>query len=64
MSDTLKGEAIRGATRPSKDFGPGRVCATKGCSTKLSRYNRREHCYTHAPVKYPRVRGKVIPGGA
>lgn len=64
MSDVMKGEAIRGVTRPSKDFGEGRVCSYKGCSTKLSRYNRREFCYSHAPVKYPRVRGKILAGGA
>ncbi len=64
MSDTMKAQAIKGVTRPSKDFGDGRVCADGDCSTKLSRYNRREFCYTHAPVKYPRVRGRILPGGA
>ncbi len=64
MSDVMKGQAIRGVTRPSKDFGAGRVCADKDCSTKLSRYNRREFCYTHAPVKYPRVRGRILSGQA
>jgi len=63
MSDTLKGAAIKGVTRPSKDFGEGRVCAEKRCVTKLSRYNRRDHCYAHAPVKYPRVRGRILPEG-
>ena len=63
MSDTMKGAAIKGVTRPSKDFGEGRVCAEKDCDTKLSRYNKRDHCYAHAPVKYPRVRGRILPEG-
>lgn len=63
MSENMKGQSIKGVTRPSKDFGDGRVCAQAGCSTKLSRYNRREYCYAHAPVKYPRVRGRILAEG-
>ena len=63
MSDVIKGRSIKGVTRPSKDHGPGRVCAKKDCDTLLSRYNRRDFCYLHAPVKYPRVRGRVLPVG-
>ncbi len=63
MSDTMKGERIKGVTRPSRDFGAGRVCAQKGCDTHLSRYNRRDYCFAHAPVKYPRVRGRILPEG-
>ena len=60
MADTMKGSTIKGVTRPSKDFGGGRVCAKQDCDTKLSRYNRREYCFSHAPVKYPRVRGRIV----
>jgi hypothetical protein len=63
MSDIMKGASIKGVTRPSKDFGEGRVCRSKDCVTKLSRYNRREFCFAHAPVKYPRVRGRILPEG-
>jgi hypothetical protein len=63
MSDVLKGKSIKGVARPSKEFGEGRVCAHKECETKLSRYNRRDHCFAHAPVKYPRVRGRMLPEG-
>lgn len=63
MSETMKATAIKGVARPSKDFGEGRVCVEKDCDTKLSRYNRRDHCYAHAPVKYPRVRGRILPEG-
>lgn len=64
MSDIMKGASIKGVTRPSREFGGGRVCSEKSCDTKLSRYNRREHCFAHAPVKYPRVRGRIMPEGA
>lgn len=63
MSDTMKGAQIKGVARPSRDFGAGRVCAKKDCETQLSRYNRREFCFAHAPVKYPRVRGRILPEG-
>lgn len=63
MSDIIKGRTVRGVTRPSKDYGEGRVCAKPGCDTKLSRYNRREYCHVHAPVRYPRVRGRILPEG-
>lgn len=28
------------------------------CETVLSRYNKREACHVHAPVKFPRIRGR------
>jgi hypothetical protein len=63
MTETMKGHRLRGGTRPSRNFGEGRVCAKADCDTRLSRYNRREYCYTHAPVRFPRVRGRVITEG-
>ncbi len=63
MSDTMKGSAIKGMTRPSRRYAEGRVCPHPGCVTKLSQYNRREYCYAHAPVKFPRVRGRILPEG-
>jgi hypothetical protein len=60
MSETVRGAAIKGVTRPSKRFQPGRVCARKGCDTKLSQYNKAEFCHVHAPIRFPRVRGKIL----
>lgn len=60
MSDTVRGAAIKGVTRPSKRFESGRECAKKGCPTKLSQYNKAEFCHVHAPVRFPRVRGKIL----
>jgi hypothetical protein len=60
MTDTVRGAPIKGMTRPSKRFATGRVCAKQGCETKLSQYNKAEYCHTHAPVRFPRVRGKIV----
>jgi hypothetical protein len=49
-------------TRPSRRFATGRVCAKPDCKTKLSQYNKAEYCHAHAPVKFPRVRGKIVDG--
>lgn len=62
MTDIVRGAAIKGMTRPSKRFNQGRVCAKKGCTTKLSQYNKAEYCHAHAPVRFPRVRGKIMDG--
>ena len=56
MTDGLKASQIKGGIRPSKSFDQGRVCKEESCNTQLSIYNKREHCFNHAPVKYPRVR--------
>ena len=53
MTDIVRGAAIKGMTRPSKRFNEGRVCAKKGCTTKLSKYNKAEYCHAHAPVRFP-----------
>jgi hypothetical protein len=63
MADTLKGQRLQGGVRPSRSYGEGRKCKEKGCETKISMYNRREFCHVHAPVKFPRVRGRILPEG-
>ena len=60
MADTtFKGRRIQGGVRPSKAIEKDRICLDESCETKLSRYNNREFCYSHAPVKFPRVRGRI-----
>ena len=40
--------------RPRKTYEAGRTCAAEGCSTRLSSYNKNEHCWTHfQPVPKP-----------
>ena len=63
-------QAIRGSRpqalpRASQKFPAGRVCKHPGCATRLSVYNRRDHCWAHAEMKVPRLRGrKPAPGAA
>ncbi len=60
---TLKGRRIHGGIRPSRSVEGERRCSQSDCDTKLSRYNKREFCHAHAPVKFPRVRGRIVPDG-
>lgn len=60
---TLKGRRIDGSARPSRTVKGDRRCSKAGCDTKLSQYNKREFCFAHAPVRFPRVRGRIVPDG-
>ena len=60
MSDILRGHKISGTDRAPKAHSENRVCASEGCETLLSRYNKRDHCYAHAPTRFPRLRGRVV----
>lgn len=61
--DTLKGKAIKGISRASRRYSDGRICSAEECDTKLSVYNKRDYCHVHAPIKFPRVRGRIVPEG-
>lgn len=56
--NTMTASTVGRARRKPKTYHGGRVCASEGCSTQLSRYNRDDHCYAHAPARYPRLRGE------
>jgi hypothetical protein len=45
--DVVRTSAAGDATRPSRTFGTGRSCAEAGCDTRLSMYNRDDHCWQH-----------------
>jgi hypothetical protein len=60
MSEVMRGHKISGAARAPKVSTTDRVCISDGCETKLSRYNKRDHCYAHAPTRFPRLRGRVV----
>lgn len=61
MNDNaLRGRHFGGGARAPKTYSAERRCADEECDTKLSRYNRREWCFAHAPTKYPRLRGRVV----
>ena len=58
---SLKGTMHYEATRSSKQYGEGRLCAEESCETTLSRYNRDDKCFLHAPKRAGRVRGWKQP---
>ena len=53
-----RGARVRELPRASRSYDRGRVCATPGCTTKLSIYNRYDHCWQHEPVHEYISRGK------
>jgi len=57
----VNGRSRYEATRASKQYGEGRLCAEENCDTGLSRYNRDDKCFLHAPKKAGRVRGWKQP---
>ena len=59
--NVLKGRRIAPRARAPKVAGGERTCVVDSCDTRLSRYNKREYCYTHAPVRFPRLRGRIVP---
>jgi hypothetical protein len=50
MSEILKGNKVQGKLR-----------APRALDEMLSRYNKRTYCYAHAPTRFPRLRGRVVP---
>jgi len=60
MADILRGNKITGTSRAPKAHAKDRVCASDGCETKLSQYNKRTHCFAHTPTRFPRLRGRVV----
>jgi len=59
--NVVRGQRVLDNGRAPKAIEGQRVCAGKGCGTTLSRYNRKDFCYAHAPTKFPRLRGRVVP---
>ena len=61
MSETiLKGRRTMESSRAPKQIEERRSCIQDGCDTTLSRYNKRDHCYAHAPTRFPRLRGRIV----
>ncbi|MEX2322168.1 MAG: hypothetical protein WEA29_00110 [Acidimicrobiia bacterium] len=61
MSEILKGNKVQGKLRAPRALDEIRRCESDGCETLLSRYNKRTYCYAHAPTRFPRLRGRVVP---
>jgi len=61
MSEILKGNKVQGKLRAPRQLDGTRRCESESCETLLSRYNKRDYCYAHAPTRFPRLRGRVAP---
>jgi hypothetical protein len=62
-SEIMKGNRVQGKLRAPKQTDGTRVCESDTCETVLSRYNKRSYCYAHAPTRFPRLRGRIVPEG-
>lgn len=49
---------VRRLGRAPSQSSTGRICVDPGCSTELSIYNRRDTCFSHSPLRFPRTRGR------
>jgi len=58
MEGTLRAVSAGRTRRRPKTYGEHRVCASDGCNTVLSRYNKDKHCFQHAPATFRRLRGE------
>ncbi len=45
--------------RAPRRFPTGRICVETDCSTKLSMYNRKNTCFRHSPIRFPRTRTRT-----
>ena len=59
MSHNMQAQRVGSSARRPRTYNEGRVCGSKGCKTVISRYNRSDFCFTHAPPTFPRLRGVV-----
>ena len=59
MDQVMTGSKPMQSGRRPKTKAEGRQCLEDSCSTILSRYNVRDTCFQHTPVRFPRVRGQV-----
>lgn len=55
----LAGHLVRPDGRRPESVATGRVCVKPDCSTKLSMYNRKDTCFRHTPIRFPRTRGRI-----
>jgi hypothetical protein len=58
----MRATGIGRARRRPRSYGENRVCATRGCAVRLSRYNKSDQCFQHAPASFPRLRGEFSEG--
>lgn len=55
----LVGSRVRPRARAPSRTTAGRICVDPCCSTRLSIYNKRDTCFHHSPLRFPRTRGRT-----
>lgn len=55
---SISGARVAALPPSSRRYREGRRCSYPGCITRISVYNRRDTCYIHAGVRFPRLRGR------
>ncbi|MGH2731528.1 MAG: hypothetical protein ACRDJF_03310 [Actinomycetota bacterium] len=60
LTGPIGGARIVGMPKRSRRYHAGRLCSHPDCITRLSSYNRRDTCFAHTGVKFPRLRGRTI----
>jgi hypothetical protein len=58
MQATMQASTIGRARRRPHTYPENRVCHREGCQVRLSRYNKSNYCFQHAPARFPRLRGE------
>jgi hypothetical protein len=58
MNGTMTASTVGRARRRPKTYASGRTCKDESCTVRLSRYNKAEYCFNHAPARFPRLRGE------
>ncbi len=59
----IAGHKIGPRGRAPRRFSTGRICSDPTCYTELSTYNRKDTCFQHSPIRYPRTRGHTAVQG-
>ena len=56
----LQGFRVKEVGKKREQYGYGRKCKDKWCDKILTTYNPGPYCYSHAPFRQVRVRGRWV----
>lgn len=59
MTVTVSGSAKLDFGKSPKTYSDARTCTKLDCQTIISRYNKSDLCWFHAPVSHARIRGRT-----
>lgn len=59
MTQTLTAHKVGSTSRRPRTYKSERICEERACTTVISRYNKSDHCHTHAAPVFPRLRGVI-----